>query len=1378
MSASPFKFLDSYTRADIGDFFGRDKETDELFRQCFLSPILVVYGGSGTGKTSLVQCGLASRFQDSDWLPVPVRRSGDMIASLRDAINAATLTASSSTDLGELAANLYLDHFKPVYFLFDQFEELFIFGGHAESEVFFATMRALLEKERNAHAIFVVREEYLAELTRYERIIPGLIENRYRVERLTQRHAMEVVEKLCGAHNIPRAEGFSAALVGRLDPEGQGIELSYLQVFLDRCWRTRQGDELFSPALLERIGHVDDMLGAFLDEQVADTPEPQRSESLLKTFVSDQGTKRQLTSTEAHDWVQTIGTAMELAEVERLLQVFVAKRLLKDRDERGRYELLHDALARQIFQRITRAEQELIEVRQFVQQAHGQFLKRRVKLTANDLTYLRPYRNQLHLKGEMKEFVEGAFGEEERKTRQLKRARKWRMILFIIGGAFMVAAVVQKTRELSEEEDRRWSLELAEESRGLLNSDPLKSLAYARQAFLTDSNETTIKALTAAYDLGYNEVARYDGNFITWHPSMKFYAIGNERQGMFQSSTLQLFDDALRLTATLDSVILDNNCKFVSDSLFACARADHRLMVINGIGRQVQSFHYNRTGSVSEERWMNDSTGYFTLHTDDLLHVLDSRGHEITTLDLADTVFRAADHNSPTELHLWNDEWAFLLGLKDVTFYRFDNQGHFVQRQILTIDNPTGIDPMRSVTVERPVRYLHTSEGIRLYDEEGFFQPVLQDTAFILRTLLSVPGTARDVQLVWFDGVQKPVFGFNDPEGHGRARYINDSDKVLDWSSSQFVKPIKPGEENELVAQHAPMTGMTRSPSFLITHAEDWFQSYLTRFSDGLAYVSGTVLLSDARTIREAPSSPVVYFERASCYSRSEDLPTRSRSMFMGSTGSRGMKSIGADLLALNQTMGSGVSRWLILDTLLNVIAALPDPVDAEITSIRVKDTLSGASMDQVVLSTPTTISRIRLDRRQIRGLPEKPVTRTVRRNVLATTGWWNESLDSMSFFLRDGAVYCKSRTRTSASIFAMLGDSFSLKNTVSINQGPSPECVVGIGEQALFQYRPGRAIVVIDEHRAWTAELPEAHSPMGAACVAPDGSILYQTNNSGFALWDTSSTVNMPAGFSLKELFYVSQKRVDTLINVKKTAVSVEFQRLQQHYHSHRGGTANGKCLLSDWQEAHTEFSFVGCLNPMDSVSYSLNGRNQTHTLGDFRTEVRQLQMMSVDVGGAMARLGRDSVWDPRVDTMTVRDSRFTEIAPVASHSLLLRRSEDSEDGFALVVGNCVSAEHTGYAAPCGSGMILTDHRLGQYFERYPATPNAILHMLDVEKVYGTTLSTLGPRPVSANYSAGYAMGRFLSNNAGAIGIVVLALMAYLIRRRVRRWREAKATT
>ena len=576
---SPFKFLDSYEREDIASFFGRERETAELFRQCFVSPILVVYGGSGTGKTSLVQCGLASRFQESDWLPLPVRRSGDMVGSVREAIQGATLTASSSTDLGELTANLYLDHFKPIYFLFDQFEELFIFGGHAESEAFFSAMRALLEKERNAHAIFVVREEYLAELTRYERIIPGLIENRYRVERLSHRHAMDVVEKLCAANNIACGEGFSAAMVERLDPEGHGVELSYLQVFLDRCWRTRQNDESFSTALLERIGHVDDLLGAFLDEQVADTPDPQRSESLLKTFVSDQGTKRQLTSTEAHDWVNTIGTSMEESEVERLLQVFVSKRLLKDRDERGRYELLHDALARQIFQRITRAEQELIEVRQFVQQAHGQFLKRGVKLTANDLAYLRPYRNQLHLKGEMRGFVEGAFGEEERSAHRKKR--RTRLLLGCLLGAFVIGGkfLVDTQKGLAVEKAVNDSNRLADAAMALCEGDPLAAYLVAEEAFKVQPGVAAQRALIHTYQFLLPQLARFKGSDIRIASSDGSFIVSDQAKG-----TLRVYDKDGEpvFVKTINGLSWDHLTVLMGDEYILAGRNSPILMDMKG----------------------------------------------------------------------------------------------------------------------------------------------------------------------------------------------------------------------------------------------------------------------------------------------------------------------------------------------------------------------------------------------------------------------------------------------------------------------------------------------------------------------------------------------------------------------------------------------------------------------------------------------------------------------------------------------------------------------------------------------------------------------------------------------------------------------------
>ena len=82
MSKSPFKFLDSYTKEDKDIFFGRDREIEEMYQKVFESKMLLVYGISGTGKTSLINCGLANKFEDSDWLPVSVRRGRSVVESL------------------------------------------------------------------------------------------------------------------------------------------------------------------------------------------------------------------------------------------------------------------------------------------------------------------------------------------------------------------------------------------------------------------------------------------------------------------------------------------------------------------------------------------------------------------------------------------------------------------------------------------------------------------------------------------------------------------------------------------------------------------------------------------------------------------------------------------------------------------------------------------------------------------------------------------------------------------------------------------------------------------------------------------------------------------------------------------------------------------------------------------------------------------------------------------------------------------------------------------------------------------------------------------------------------------------------------------------
>ncbi len=96
MQKSPYKFLDSYSKEDRDIFFGRDKEIEELYSRVFESRILIVYGTSGTGKSSLINCGLANKFNDSDWLPVTVRRGSNINQSLYESLERIGLTKISS----------------------------------------------------------------------------------------------------------------------------------------------------------------------------------------------------------------------------------------------------------------------------------------------------------------------------------------------------------------------------------------------------------------------------------------------------------------------------------------------------------------------------------------------------------------------------------------------------------------------------------------------------------------------------------------------------------------------------------------------------------------------------------------------------------------------------------------------------------------------------------------------------------------------------------------------------------------------------------------------------------------------------------------------------------------------------------------------------------------------------------------------------------------------------------------------------------------------------------------------------------------------------------------------------------------------------------
>ncbi|MEL6671896.1 MAG: ATP-binding protein [Bacteroidota bacterium] len=316
MLSNPFKFLDSYQKEDAKRFFGRNKEIAQLFNAVQSSNLIMVYGGSGTGKTSLINCGLANKFTASDWLPIEVRRKADINTSLAREIRSQFSNPADfdeSQPVRHAIRSLYMDHFRPIYLIFDQFEELYIMGPKSEQRKFHDTVSDLLQAGIQCKILLIIREEYLAYLADFEKAVPSLFDNRLRIEKMNRQNLSRVIAGTCryGGITLDQPRKTVSDILENLRQKREGIDLTNLQVYLDRLWRKdleRQGRSesdtiTFDPALVERVGKMENVLSDFLDEQMQEVEQGLKRRGhkkpegipleILFTMVTEDGTKRQ-----------------------------------------------------------------------------------------------------------------------------------------------------------------------------------------------------------------------------------------------------------------------------------------------------------------------------------------------------------------------------------------------------------------------------------------------------------------------------------------------------------------------------------------------------------------------------------------------------------------------------------------------------------------------------------------------------------------------------------------------------------------------------------------------------------------------------------------------------------------------------------------------------------------------------------------------------------------------------------------------------------------------------------------------------------------------------------------------------------------------------
>lgn len=311
---SPFKFLDSYNKNDKDFFFGREIETEELYDRVFETNLILLYGASGTGKTSLINCGLGNQFESTDWFPIFIRRGDNIIETFNKELDKHTVTKlDPDASIIEKINSLYLDYFKPIYLIFDQFEELFILGDQAEQVSYFESILELLDEGLQCKILISMREEYIAYLSEFEVIIPFLFDNRQRIEKMNRINIERVIEGTANYFEIDVAEPEITLdlIIQNLKDKKEGIDLANLQVYMDRLYKQdvkRKGGDIkkvvFDPPLVKMTGQLEDVLSDFLDEQIT-IIEGELAEKgttrkgipldVLFALVTDNGTKQSLT---------------------------------------------------------------------------------------------------------------------------------------------------------------------------------------------------------------------------------------------------------------------------------------------------------------------------------------------------------------------------------------------------------------------------------------------------------------------------------------------------------------------------------------------------------------------------------------------------------------------------------------------------------------------------------------------------------------------------------------------------------------------------------------------------------------------------------------------------------------------------------------------------------------------------------------------------------------------------------------------------------------------------------------------------------------------------------------------------------------------------
>jgi WD40 repeat protein/tetratricopeptide (TPR) repeat protein len=381
---SPYRDIHQFRYVDRDLFFGREQEIEDLVLKVMLYRVVVLFGGSGAGKSSLINAGLIPALENQGLAPerLLVRPNGPILVQ-RAIVNTGGEFLSSKVfpaageerTTGELGVVSYsieafqsavrdaASRVRPVL-IFDQFEELFTlfdekYSGLQE-EIRSAIFSIIADSQLRAKVVISVREDFFGRLEVLAKDYPRVFEQRLRVEALSKESARRAILGPFGDPLIPkRPNPFPSRLTEELadryiipqlsyEPPAGRIHPTQLQIVCERVWQafSKEKQEIGKDDF-ELLGQVNGILENYLAhvlEKIEKSPEKgypsirrQDSVMVLRNLVIDSKYRDVVSESRLEAILVDTGMIMSVNDLKNVLEVLEHHRLINRTPRAGTF---------------------------------------------------------------------------------------------------------------------------------------------------------------------------------------------------------------------------------------------------------------------------------------------------------------------------------------------------------------------------------------------------------------------------------------------------------------------------------------------------------------------------------------------------------------------------------------------------------------------------------------------------------------------------------------------------------------------------------------------------------------------------------------------------------------------------------------------------------------------------------------------------------------------------------------------------------------------------------------------------------------------------------------------------------------------------------